>query len=125
MKPFAVALSGVGKGMRGRDGGGDLSNVQYKPTCHNESLLYKEYILIKRLMKKNTQKMLMDFGLAEEVKVNISTEGGFSYWSGSKICVVYKQSVTEKIKNNRKMLLLGRTEKEFTILMKTQSFLML
>jgi hypothetical protein len=28
-----------GKGVEGRDGGGDLANVQYKPTwnCHNES----------------------------------------------------------------------------------------
>jgi hypothetical protein len=30
MKPFAIALSGAGKGSRG-DGGGDLTNVQCKP----------------------------------------------------------------------------------------------
>jgi hypothetical protein len=29
-KPLAIALSGVRKGPRGRDGGGDLTSVQYK-----------------------------------------------------------------------------------------------
>jgi hypothetical protein len=29
-KPFAIALSGVGKGLRKRDNGGNVNNVQYK-----------------------------------------------------------------------------------------------
>jgi hypothetical protein len=29
-KPLAIALSGVGMGLRGRDDGGDVTNVQYK-----------------------------------------------------------------------------------------------
>jgi hypothetical protein len=28
MKPLAIALSGVGRGLQGRDGGGDLTNVE-------------------------------------------------------------------------------------------------
>jgi hypothetical protein len=49
-KPLAIALSGVGRRLRGRDSGGDRTNVQYKPiwNCHNESPLYNEYILIKK-----------------------------------------------------------------------------
>jgi hypothetical protein len=49
-KPLAIALSGAGRGPRGRDIGGDLTNVQYKPIwdCHNESLLYNKYNLIKK-----------------------------------------------------------------------------
>jgi hypothetical protein len=37
-KPLAVALSGTGRGFRGRYSGGELINVQYKPiwNCHNE-----------------------------------------------------------------------------------------
>jgi hypothetical protein len=31
MKPYAIALSGVGRRLRERDGGGNLPNVQYKP----------------------------------------------------------------------------------------------
>jgi hypothetical protein len=48
-KPLAIVLSGVGRGRRGRDGGGDLTNVQYKFiwNCHNGSPMYNEYILIK------------------------------------------------------------------------------
>jgi hypothetical protein len=30
--PLAIVLSGVGMGIQGQDGGGDLTNVQYKPT---------------------------------------------------------------------------------------------
>jgi hypothetical protein len=30
-KPLIIVLNGVGKGPRGRDVGGDLFNVQYKP----------------------------------------------------------------------------------------------
>jgi hypothetical protein len=35
----AIALSGVRRGLRGRDSGGDLTNVQYIPiwNCHNQS----------------------------------------------------------------------------------------
>jgi hypothetical protein len=46
-KAPAIDLSGAGRGLRGRDGGGDLINVQYKPNqyCHYESLLYNKYIL--------------------------------------------------------------------------------
>jgi hypothetical protein len=38
-KPLAIALSGAGRGLRGRDNGSDLTNVQYKPNenCHHES----------------------------------------------------------------------------------------
>jgi hypothetical protein len=37
-KHLAMALSGAGRGLRERDGGGDLTNVQYKfiCNCHNE-----------------------------------------------------------------------------------------
>jgi hypothetical protein len=39
MKSLAIVLSGLGRELRGRDDGGDLINVQYKPiwNCHNES----------------------------------------------------------------------------------------
>jgi hypothetical protein len=39
----------LGGGLVGEMVGVDLNNVQYKPiwNCHNESSLYKEYILIK------------------------------------------------------------------------------
>jgi hypothetical protein len=42
MKSLAIALSGVGRGSRRGDRGGDLINVQYKTiqNCHNESSLY-------------------------------------------------------------------------------------
>jgi hypothetical protein len=38
-KPLAIALWGVGRGLRGRDDGGNVNNVQYKPNqnCHYES----------------------------------------------------------------------------------------
>jgi hypothetical protein len=46
-KPLAAALSAVA--LTWRDGGGDLTNAQYKPIwhCHNETPLCNEYILIK------------------------------------------------------------------------------
>jgi hypothetical protein len=53
MKPLAITLSGVGKGLRGEDGSrDDLANVQCKPiqNCHKESPLYNKYII--RKMKK-------------------------------------------------------------------------
>jgi hypothetical protein len=38
-KPLAIALSGVGKGQKGRDKGGNVNNVQYKSNwnCNYES----------------------------------------------------------------------------------------
>jgi hypothetical protein len=35
-KPLAIALSGMVRGLRGRDGGGNVNNVQYKSSwnCH-------------------------------------------------------------------------------------------
>jgi hypothetical protein len=47
----------VGKGLRGRVGGDDLTNVQYKliQNCHNESLLHNEYILIKNFKEEENQ----------------------------------------------------------------------
>jgi hypothetical protein len=53
MKPLAIALSGE-RGPRGRDDGGDLTKVQCNAiqNRHNESPLYKEYILIKMKKKK-------------------------------------------------------------------------
>jgi hypothetical protein len=39
IKPLAIVLSGGGRVSRGRDGRGDLTNVQYKPiwNCHSET----------------------------------------------------------------------------------------
>jgi hypothetical protein len=56
MKPRVIALNGVERGVKGGRWWDDLINVQCKPiqNCHNESLLYSEYILIK--MKKKTRK---------------------------------------------------------------------
>jgi hypothetical protein len=41
-KPLAIALSVVGKRLRGRDDGGNVNNVQYKSNrnYHYESPLY-------------------------------------------------------------------------------------
>jgi hypothetical protein len=52
-KCLAISLSGAGRGLSGRDGEGDLTNVQYKSTWnyHNESPLYNKYILIKKIKK--------------------------------------------------------------------------
>jgi hypothetical protein len=38
-KPFAIALSKVGRGWRGRDNGGNVTNVQYKSNqnCNYET----------------------------------------------------------------------------------------
>jgi hypothetical protein len=40
----------VGRGLRGRDGGGNVNNVHYKPNqnCHHESPLSNKYRLIKK-----------------------------------------------------------------------------
>jgi hypothetical protein len=39
LKNLAIALRGVGRGLRGRDDGGDVNNVQYKInwSCHYKS----------------------------------------------------------------------------------------
>jgi hypothetical protein len=39
----------VGRNLRGRDGGGNVTNVQYKSNqnCHYEFPLHNEYMLIK------------------------------------------------------------------------------
>jgi hypothetical protein len=54
MKPLAIALSGVRRGLRGRDGGDNLTNVEYKSigNYQNEFALYNEYMPIK--MKKES-----------------------------------------------------------------------
>jgi hypothetical protein len=41
-KPLAIALSGVGRGLRGRDDGDDVTNVQCKSNwnCHCEPPSY-------------------------------------------------------------------------------------
>jgi hypothetical protein len=50
-KPLAIALNGMGRKLRERGVGGDVTNVQYKPNqiCHCEFPLYNEYIIIKIL----------------------------------------------------------------------------
>jgi hypothetical protein len=55
-KPPAIALSGVWRGLMGRDNGGNINNVQYKSNWnhHYESPFYNEYILIK-IYNKNIQ----------------------------------------------------------------------
>jgi hypothetical protein len=47
--PLAIALSVVGRGLRGRDDGDNVNNVQCKCNwnSHYEYSLYNEYILIK------------------------------------------------------------------------------
>jgi hypothetical protein len=44
----------VGRGLRGRDDGGNVNNVQYKSNgnCQYEYSLYNEYFLIKIYFKK-------------------------------------------------------------------------
>jgi hypothetical protein len=52
MKFLIIALSGIRRELRGGVDGGDPTNIQCNNVCncHNESLLYKKYVLIK--MKK-------------------------------------------------------------------------
>jgi hypothetical protein len=44
----------VGRGLRGRDDGGNVTNAQYKPNqnCDYEFPLYNKYILIKKIKIK-------------------------------------------------------------------------
>jgi hypothetical protein len=57
MKPVAIALSEAERRLRGREGGGDVTNVQYNIiwNCHYEPSQYKGYILI--LKNKEKTKM--------------------------------------------------------------------
>jgi hypothetical protein len=47
-KPLAIALSGAGMGIKGRDEGCNVMNIQYmfNWNFHYEFPLYNEYILI-------------------------------------------------------------------------------
>jgi hypothetical protein len=58
-KPLAIALSGVGRGLRGRDDRDNVTNVQFKcnQNCHYETPPYHEYILI-NFFKKNPRPYL-------------------------------------------------------------------
>jgi hypothetical protein len=47
--------TGQGQGSKGRDGGGDLTNVQCTIFQYNESSMYNEYILILKIIIKNKQ----------------------------------------------------------------------
>jgi hypothetical protein len=61
-KPLAIALSGVGRGLRGRDDGDDLVNVWYKANQNSLWIpLYKKYILIKIYYKKRKYDPLLEF----------------------------------------------------------------
>jgi hypothetical protein len=59
-KPLAIALSRVGRGLKGRDDGDDVTNVQFKSSlnCRYESPLYNEYILIKIILKIHSAGMI-------------------------------------------------------------------
>jgi hypothetical protein len=63
LRNLANALSGVGRGLRWRDDGGNINNVQHKSNwnCHYESPLYNEYILI----KKKSQTSLLPYCVVE------------------------------------------------------------
>jgi hypothetical protein len=52
-----LKLSGVEKGLRGRDNGGYITNVQCKANwnCHYESLLYNKYIPTKNIKIKQEE----------------------------------------------------------------------
>jgi hypothetical protein len=49
-KPLAIVLSGMGRGLRGKDDGGNRNNVQYKTdqNCHCKSP-HNKYILMNNL----------------------------------------------------------------------------
>jgi hypothetical protein len=72
-KPLAIALSGAGSGLRGRDDGGNVTNAKYKYNwnCHYESTLYKKYILIKILFKS--------FGRITKERVNYLLQDNMKY----------------------------------------------
>jgi hypothetical protein len=62
-KPVAIALSEVGKGLRGRDNGSNVMNIQYKSNqnCHYKPPMYNEYILKICIKKKTTQRKIWIF----------------------------------------------------------------
>jgi hypothetical protein len=62
-KPLAIVWSGA-EGVGERDGGGDLTNVQYKPiwNCHNDFPLHNEHILIKNFKKDKSNKCWWECG---------------------------------------------------------------
>jgi hypothetical protein len=49
MKPLAIALSVVGKGLQGGTLGSNVTSIQHEANlnCHDESSLYNKYTLIK------------------------------------------------------------------------------
>jgi hypothetical protein len=53
-RALAIGLSGVGRRLRGRDDGSNVTNLQYESNqnCHYKSPSYNEYILIKFYLKK-------------------------------------------------------------------------
>jgi hypothetical protein len=60
-KPLATALSGLGRELKGKENGGDLSNVQYKLiwNWHNKFPLHNEYNLIKKEKEKKRRRKLL------------------------------------------------------------------
>jgi hypothetical protein len=58
----------VGRGLRGRDHGGNVNNVQYKSNqnCHCNSPPCNEYVLIKILFKKDGDRRVRKVRLEEE-----------------------------------------------------------
>jgi hypothetical protein len=62
-KPLVIALSGVGRGLRWREDGGDLMyNISLIGiVTMNPSLIYNEYILIKFFIKKFLQYIIVEF----------------------------------------------------------------
>jgi hypothetical protein len=62
-KPLAIALSGLGWGLKGRDDGGNVNNVQFKSNLNGimNLPLYNEYILIKFSLKRKRNKCQIYF----------------------------------------------------------------
>jgi hypothetical protein len=72
----------VGRGLRGRDDGSNVNNVQYKcnQNCHYESPLYNEYILI--IIKKtqfNRKKESSYFHCTQHLRMIIMIEGVYQH----------------------------------------------
>jgi hypothetical protein len=74
-KPLAIAFSGVGRGLKERDNGGNVTNVQYKSNrnCHyetplvswvypNKDLFFKK---ISKNLKKKDMLLTLNFLLTE------------------------------------------------------------
>jgi hypothetical protein len=85
-KLLAIALRGVG-GLKGRDEGGNVANVQYKSNgnCHYESPL-NEYILIKKIRLHALEiPAVWDWGLCDiwclnEFPVIVANAGSDGGW---------------------------------------------